>query len=152
MHALEREMSTQSSILAWRILGTEETCGLPSLGSHRVRHDWSDLAAAAVPQLLLSLNVEVGGTSSTLLGPLKVKVAQSIQLFATPWTITARLFCTWNSPGKNTGVDCHALLQGIFLTQRNNQCLLHCRQILYQESPSRPLVTREIKLPTSVGS
>ena len=40
-------MATQSSILAWRILGMEEPGGLPSMGSHRVRHDWSDLAAAA---------------------------------------------------------------------------------------------------------
>ena len=40
-------MATHSSILAWRIPGTEEPGGLPSMGSHRVRHDWSDLAAAA---------------------------------------------------------------------------------------------------------
>ena len=46
-HALEKEMATHSSILAWRIPGTEEPSGLPSVGSHRVRHDWSDLAAAA---------------------------------------------------------------------------------------------------------
>ena len=46
-HALEKEMATHSSVLAWRIPGTEEPGGLPSLGSHRVRHDWSDLAAAA---------------------------------------------------------------------------------------------------------
>ena len=44
---LEKELATHSSILAWRIPGTEEPGGLPSLGSHRVRHDWSDLAAAA---------------------------------------------------------------------------------------------------------
>ena len=46
-HALEKEMATHSSILAWRIPGTEEPSGLPSMGSHRVGHDWSDLAAAA---------------------------------------------------------------------------------------------------------
>ena len=40
-------MATHSSILAWRIPGTEEPGRLPSMGSHRVRHDWSDLAAAA---------------------------------------------------------------------------------------------------------
>ena len=40
-------MATHSSILAWRIPGTEELSGLPSVGSHRVGHDWSDLAAAA---------------------------------------------------------------------------------------------------------
>ena len=46
-HALEKEMTTHSSVLAWRIPGTGEPGGLPSLGSHRVGHDWSDLAAAA---------------------------------------------------------------------------------------------------------
>ena len=45
-HALEKDMATHSSVLAWRIPGTEEPGGLPSMGSHRVGHDWSDLAAA----------------------------------------------------------------------------------------------------------
>ena len=38
----------------------------------------------------------------------------------------------WDSPGKNTGVGCHALLQGIFSTQKSNPGLPHCRWILYQ--------------------
>ena len=46
-YALEKEMATHSSVLAWRIPGTAEPGGLPSMGSHRVGHDWSDLAAAA---------------------------------------------------------------------------------------------------------
>jgi len=46
-HASEKEMATHSSVLAWRIPGTGEPGGLPSMGSHRVGHDWSDLAAAA---------------------------------------------------------------------------------------------------------
>ena len=46
-HALEKEMATHSSILAWRVPGLEETDGLPSIGSHRVEHDSSHLAAAA---------------------------------------------------------------------------------------------------------
>ena len=45
-HALEREMATHSSVLAWRIPGTGEPGGLPSMGSRRVGHDRSDLAAA----------------------------------------------------------------------------------------------------------
>ena len=45
--ALQKEMATHSSVLAWRIPGTEEPGRLPFMGSHRVRHDWSDLAAAA---------------------------------------------------------------------------------------------------------
>ena len=46
-HALEKEMATHSSVLAWRIPGTGEPGRLPSMGSHRIRHDWSDLAVAA---------------------------------------------------------------------------------------------------------
>ena len=46
-HALEKEMATHSSILAWRIPGTGEPGGLPSMGSHRVGHNLRDLAAAA---------------------------------------------------------------------------------------------------------
>ena len=46
-HALEKEMATHSSVLAWRISGAGEPGGLPSMVSHRVGHDWSDLAAAA---------------------------------------------------------------------------------------------------------
>ena len=47
-HALEKEMETHSSVLAWRIPGTGEPGGLLSMGSHRVGQDGSDLAAAAV--------------------------------------------------------------------------------------------------------
>ena len=50
-HALEKEMATHSSVLAWRIPGMGEPGGLPSMGSHRVGHDRSDLAAAAVYDL-----------------------------------------------------------------------------------------------------
>ena len=46
----------------------------------------------------------------------------------------SRLLCSWNSLGKNTGVGCHCLLQGIFLTQGSNLRLPNCRQILYQLS------------------
>ena len=49
-HALEKEMATHSSVLAWRIPGTGEPGGLPSVGLHRVGHDWSDLAAAAAAE------------------------------------------------------------------------------------------------------
>jgi len=43
-----------------------------------------------------------------------------------------RLFCPWDSPGKNNGVSCHALLQGIFPTQGSNMHLSHCKWILYR--------------------
>ena len=58
-HALEREMATHSSVLAWRIPGAGEPGGLTSMGSHRVGHDCSDLAAAlsTVPYALYRLIV-----------------------------------------------------------------------------------------------
>ena len=53
-HALEKEMTTHSSVLAWRIPETGESGGLPSMGLHRVGHDWSDLAVAAVKSMRFS--------------------------------------------------------------------------------------------------
>ena len=50
-HALEKEMATHSSVLAWRIPGMGEPGGLLSLVSHRVGHDWSNLAVAAAAVL-----------------------------------------------------------------------------------------------------
>ena len=47
----------------------------------------------------------------------------------------ARPLCPWDSPGKNTGVDCRFLLQGIFPTQGLNQCLLH---LLHEQAGSLP--------------
>ena len=52
-HALEKEMATHSRVLAWRIPGTGEPAGLPSMGLHRVGHDWSDLARYLVFFILL---------------------------------------------------------------------------------------------------
>ena len=57
--ALEKEMATHSSVLAWRISGTGEPCGLPSLGSHRVGQDWSDTTAAATAAHQIHLQVSL---------------------------------------------------------------------------------------------
>ena len=58
---LEKEMATHSSVLAWRIPGTGKPGGLPSIGSHRVRHDWSDLAGAAAASTVLQLVLTLPG-------------------------------------------------------------------------------------------
>ena len=55
-------MATHSSVLAWKIPGKGEPGGLPSMGSHRVGHDCSDLAAADVVERLLNLKVVYGST------------------------------------------------------------------------------------------
>ena len=57
-----------------------------------------------------------------------------VQLFVTPWIVAARLLCPRYSSGKNTGVGCHSLLQGIFPTQGLNSGLLHYRLIHYHLS------------------
>ena len=55
-HALEKERATHSSILAWRIPGREEPGGLPSMGSHRVGHDWSEwLSSSSMSYLWLKI-------------------------------------------------------------------------------------------------
>ena len=68
-------MAIHSSILAWRIPGTEEPSGLPSMGSHSVRHDWSDLAAAVIaaarvdlvkPNVLNIYQFWISGTKTAL--------------------------------------------------------------------------------------
>ena len=96
-------------------------------------------------------------TQQTILVPsahlsLKVLVAQSCPTLTTSWTVAhqspLRILCPCDSPSKNTGVGCHSLLQGIFLTQGLNSGLLHCRKILYllsyRESRITSLISKEI--------
>ena len=77
-----------------------------------------------------------------------VCVLNHVQLFATPWTVPTRLLCPWNFSSKNTGVGCHFLLQGIFLTQRSNLCLLH---LLHRQANSLPLELPGLACPKPVG-
>ena len=66
---------------------------------------------------------------------LKVKVTRSCLTLQSHGLLPARLLCPWNSPGKNTGVDSHALLQRIFPTQGSNSIQSPCyRQVLYHLS------------------
>ena len=173
-------MATHSSVLAWRIPGTGEPDGLPSMGSHRVRYDWSDLAAAAVAQLVKNLPTmqetlvrflgwEFPWRRNRLPSPVflgfpcgsdcKESAHNAGELGSIPGlgrspgglrSMCCMLSCSvvsdsatptdcsppgssvhGDSPGKNTGVGCHALLLGIFPTQGSNPGLPHCRQILY---------------------
>ena len=61
----------------------------------------------------------------------EMKSLNPVQLFATPWTVAYHASRPWDSPGKNTGVGYHFLLQGIFQTQGSNPGLLYWRQTLY---------------------
>ena len=90
-----------------------EPGGLPSMGSHRVGHvqSWTQLNTFHSFQCVL-----VTQLCLTLCDPMELQ--------------PTRLLCAWNSPGKNTGVGCHFLLQGIFLTQGSNSGLPDCRHTL----------------------
>ena len=68
-------------------------------------------------------------------------VAKSCPTLATPWTVACQAPLSMGFSGKNTGVDCHFLLQGIFPTQESNPGLLHCRQILYQLNYEGSIIT-----------
>ena len=94
-HALEKETATHSSVLAWRIPGMGEPGGLPSMGSHRVGHDWSDLSAVAAAEttdFILGLNnysktQRVQGGTNIYLLKVKCLSLNHVLLFAIPWTI-----------------------------------------------------------------
>ena len=151
-------MATHSSVLAWRIPGTGEPGGLPSMGLHRVRHDWSDLAAAAadknyrkLPKKKTLKIVSQIYDKTKQVGEKKKKKDQTQE-----WINNYRynrdvrehescsvvsdsswphgLYSPLNFPSQNTGVGSLSLLQGIFPTQGSNPGLLHCRRILYQLS------------------
>ena len=70
-------MATHSSVLAWRIPGTGETCGLPSMGSHRVGHNWCNLAEASLELFRKKW---------------KCKSLSHVWFFVTPWTIQSMEF------------------------------------------------------------
>ena len=93
-HSLEK--ATHSSILAWRIPGTEEPSGLTSMGSHRVRHDWSDLAEAAAiwisrlsnyAQHILQLEHHVGSLSDGSISPAPWQSHPCIIPFPCMWVV-----------------------------------------------------------------
>ena len=125
-------MATPSSILAWKILRTEELGGLQSTGSQRVGHDWactltsnskfhsrSSVSISLYPKLLFQRQ------PLTCCAMCMLNRFSCIQLSVTLWIVQpARLLCPWDSPGKNIGVGCHAFLQGICPTQGLNPCLL----------------------------
>ena len=93
-HALEKEMATHSSVLAWRIPGTGEPRGLPSMGSHRVGHDWSDLAEAAAAA---TIDLTGGRAQVKMLG------MGSSYKWSFTWSPAAHLLCSPVPNGPHIG-------------------------------------------------
>ena len=78
-----------------------------------------------------------------------MKVTPSCPILCNPMD----LYNPWNSPGQNTGVGSHSVLQGILPTQGSNTALLHCRPILYQLShQGNPRILECVAYPFSSGS
>ena len=119
-------MATYSSILAWRIPGTEEPGGLPSMGSHRVGHYWRNLAAAAAAlrEPISYSSLPTSNPRAWLFTTLCSSTPQ--RCYTCFWAYACYLLILylsmlfleqkshiklWDSPGKNTGVGCHFLLQ-----------------------------------------
>ena len=94
------------------------------------------LEAAYSTELLSTLIVKA------LLGYMVVVQSLSCLRFLRRYGLQhTRFLCLWGSPGKNTGLGCHFLLQGIFPTLESNLGLLQCRQILPTELQGKPFVT-----------
>ena len=86
MSPWEKAMAPHSSTLAWRIPGTGESGGLPSMGLHRVGHDWSDLAAAAEPESLEEMYyVSVTAFTLKLWGLIRTHCSFMIKAGQTLW-------------------------------------------------------------------
>ena len=80
-----------------------------------------------------------------ILDKTSLKMDVCFQLFETP-SMAARLFCTWNSRGKNAGVDSRSLLQGILPNQGLNPGDLHCRQIIYHLRHQRGVFYKSLRM------
>ena len=130
-------MAPHSSTLAWKISWMEEPGRLHSMGLRRVGHDW-----AISLSLFTFMHRRRKWQPTPVFLPGESQGQRSLVGFCLwghrvghNWSNLAAAaglyLCPWNSPGKNTGVGCHFLLQGIFPTKRLNLTLLPCRQIVY---------------------
>ena len=115
-------MATHCSLLAWRIQWTEEPGGLQSMDFQRVRHNW-------VTEHTHMLGKNLGGGAQALQNFCYCLVVKSCPTLFDPMEcspLQAPLFMDF--PGKNARVGFHFLLQGIFLTQGSNPCLLYWQE------------------------
>ena len=107
-------METHSSILVWKIPWTKEAGRLQSMGSQRVRHDRRDLArthTCGLERFQVSSPVELGFKLHHMPTAAAAKLLQSCSTVWPDRQQPTRLLRPWDSPGKNTGVGCHFLLQ-----------------------------------------
>ena len=119
-HTLEKEMATHSSILAWRIPGTAEPGGLPSMGSHRVGHNWSDLAVAAAGcfgslfflEPLRELGQRQAASSWVKAQATDTPGIWGAELSQGGWMPSAQTLCLWNNEFSFDHLLCKSLTMG----------------------------------------
>ena len=136
---LEEGMATHSRSLSWRIPMDREAwwATVRGVAKSRTGLKWLSTHAHTHAQGLQTPWVFLLHTKVKKSIWLKVKVlaTQSCSTLCDPHGLQpTRLLCSWNSPGKNTAVDCLFFLQGIFPTQWSYPSLQYCRQILYHLS------------------
>ena len=108
---LEEDTAIHSSILAWRIPWTEEPGRWWSIGSPRDRHNWSDFVQHIAPRDNNDIHQSSDGMEVTIPSLLLLSHFSHVRLCATPQMAAHQAPHPWDSPGKNTGVGCHFLLQ-----------------------------------------
>ena len=140
-------MASHSSTFAWKIPWTEEPGRLQSMGSRRVGHNWATSLSLFTfmhwrrkwkPTPMFLPGESHGQRSLAGYSPWDQTWLTNIFIYTTAQSLVrphrrqpTRLPHPWGSPGKNTGVGCHSLLQRIFPIQGLKLGLLYCRQILY---------------------
>jgi len=136
---LEKEIATHSGFLSQKIPWMEEPGGLQSVGSQKVWRSW--VTEHYLPQ------------HSILLKCVLCLVPQSCPTLWPYGLLGCQAPLSMGFSGKNTGVSCHALLQGISPTQGSNPGLSHCRQIFYCLSHQRsPRILEWVAYPFSRGT
>ena len=112
-HALEKEMAAHSSVLAWRIPGMGEPGGLPSMGSHRVGYDWSDLAAAAGTKVRPFSIVYPFSISEAVFNCCGISPVQDQVLFNSQWAVNQDFTHTHTHTHTHSTSRCSGFLTGV---------------------------------------
>ena len=132
-------ISISISIYIWASLIAQQVKNLPAMQETQETWDGSMDQEDPLRRAWQPTPVFLPGESHrqrSLVGYINIESVSRLVVsssFATPWTV-ARQAPLQDSPGKNTGVGSHSLLQGVFPTQGSNPSLLHCRKILYHLS------------------
>ena len=116
------------------IMISTSSWGMPTQQDERIQSEETMKTIRPIPPDFIDEERKAQGVSETTVTlKVKVKSLSHVQLFVTPRAVAYQVLHPWDFPGKNAGVGCHFLLQGIFPTQGLNPGLSHWRQTLYRK-------------------